>query len=47
VSGLPGTAMTRLPHPIHEEINRRLQNGEKSQDIIQWLNIEQPGASGN
>ena len=28
----------RLPPPIREQINRRLQNGHAGQQIVQWLN---------
>jgi hypothetical protein len=30
--------IARLPQPIREQINRRLQNGEEGIQIIQWLN---------
>jgi hypothetical protein len=31
--------IARLPHPIREQINRRLQNGEEGKQIAKWLNI--------
>ena len=30
--------VARLPHPIREQINRRLQNGQQGKRIVQWLN---------
>jgi viroplasmin and RNaseH domain-containing protein len=30
--------IARLPAPLREQINLRLQNGEKGRDIIAWLN---------
>jgi hypothetical protein len=30
--------IARLPQPIREQINRRLENGEKGKQIAQWLN---------
>ena len=30
--------IARLPGPIREQVNVRLQNGENGQDIIAWLN---------
>ena len=30
--------IARLPQPIREQINRRLQNGEAGQQIAEWLN---------
>lgn len=30
--------IARLPHPIREQINRRLQNGDKNKQITEWLN---------
>jgi hypothetical protein len=30
--------IARLPHPVREQVNRRLQNGEKGRQIVQWLN---------
>jgi hypothetical protein len=30
--------IARLPHPIREQINRRLQNGEEGKQITEWLN---------
>jgi hypothetical protein len=30
--------IARLPHPIREQINRRLQNGDEGQKIAEWLN---------
>ena len=30
--------ISRLPQPIREEINRRLQNGEEGKQIAEWLN---------
>jgi hypothetical protein len=30
--------IARLPQPIREQINRRLENGEEGKQIIEWLN---------
>ena len=30
--------IARLPHPIREQINRRLQNGEANKQTAEWLN---------
>jgi hypothetical protein len=30
--------IARLPGPIREELNRRLQDGENGQDLLAWLN---------
>jgi hypothetical protein len=30
--------IARLPHPIREQINQRLQNGEEAKQIAAWLN---------
>jgi hypothetical protein len=30
--------IARLPHPIREQINRRLQNGDEGKQIAEWLN---------
>jgi hypothetical protein len=30
--------IARLPHPIREQINRRLQNGGEGKQIAEWLN---------
>jgi hypothetical protein len=30
--------IARLPRPIREQINRRLQNGEEAKQIAEWLN---------
>ena len=30
--------IARLPHLIRQQINRRLQNGWKARQILQWLN---------
>lgn len=30
--------IARLPQPIREQINRRLENGEEGKQIVQWLN---------
>jgi hypothetical protein len=30
--------IARLPHPIREQINQRLQNGEEGRQIADWLN---------
>ncbi len=30
--------IARLPGPVREQVNRRLENGEKGRDIIAWLN---------
>ncbi len=30
--------IARLPHPIREQVNRRLQDGEEGKSIAQWLN---------
>jgi hypothetical protein len=30
--------IARLPQPIREQINRRLQNGEEGKQIAEWLN---------
>jgi hypothetical protein len=30
--------IARLPHPIREQINRRLQNGEAGKQTAEWLN---------
>ena len=30
--------IARLPGPIREQINRRLENGDKGREIISWLN---------
>ena len=30
--------IARLPHPIREQINRRLENGEAGKQIAEWLN---------
>jgi hypothetical protein len=30
--------IARLPEPIREQINRRLQDGENGREIIKWLN---------
>lgn len=31
--------IARLPGPVREQVNRRLDNGEKGRDIIAWLNL--------
>ncbi len=31
--------IARLPHPIREQINHRLQNGEEGKQIAEWLNV--------
>ncbi len=33
--------ISRLPHPIREQLNHRLQNGEMGRTLVKWLN-EQP-----
>ena len=33
--------IARLPHPIREQLNHRLQNGEMGRTLVKWLN-EQP-----
>ena len=30
--------IARLPHPIREQINRRLQNSDEGREIVEWLN---------
>jgi len=30
--------IARLPHPIREQINHRLENGEEGVKIAEWLN---------
>ena len=30
--------IARLPQPIREQINQRLQNGEEGKQIAEWLN---------
>jgi hypothetical protein len=30
--------IARLPHPIREQINRRLQNSDEGSEIIEWVN---------
>src|ERR1039458_1752892 len=30
--------IARLPHPVREQINRRLQNGEANKQTAEWLN---------
>jgi len=30
--------IARLPHPIREQINRRLQNSDEGREIAEWLN---------
>ena len=30
--------IARLPHPVREQINRRLQNGDEGKQIAEWLN---------
>jgi hypothetical protein len=30
--------IARLPQPIREQINRRLENGEEGKQIVEWLN---------
>ena len=30
--------IARLPRPIREQINRRLENGEEAKHITEWLN---------
>ena len=30
--------IARLPHPIRQQINRRLQNSDEGKEIIEWLN---------
>jgi len=30
--------IARLPHPIPEQINQRLQNGEEGKQIAEWFN---------
>jgi len=30
--------IARLPHPIREQINRRLQNSDEGKEIVEWLN---------
>ena len=30
--------IARLPHPIREQINRRLQNSDEGREIIEWVN---------
>ena len=34
----PDAKILRLPPPIREQINRRLQNGQAAKQIVQWLN---------
>ena len=30
--------IARLPHPIRELINRRLQNSDEGKEIVEWVN---------
>jgi len=30
--------IARLPHPIHEQLNRRLESSEAYESILNWLN---------
>ncbi|MGD1085972.1 MAG: hypothetical protein ABSA47_14640, partial [Verrucomicrobiota bacterium] len=30
--------IARLPQPIREQINQRLQNGQEGKQIVEWLN---------
>jgi hypothetical protein len=32
--------IARLPKPVREELNRRLDNGERGQPLLQWLNSQ-------
>jgi hypothetical protein len=35
--------IARLPRPLRDELNRRLENGEQGQKLLHWLN-KQPEA---